>query len=210
MFIVRFLGWIVAAIGGGLIATWAHLGIAGAVALDFGLVILLEGIIVGGPIAIAVGIKGIIPAAVGAYVLPMILPTPTTTATVFSAIVTAAAGAGVGWYLIRGRRYATRPAGDGGDWAYRRITSAVFLAASATTELTVAGWALTMDHLEASHIAGALAPGLLLLIALNLQTPSRRDGSRAVESGRTMIPLPAVLTPTRDQTAQTVLAGGVH
>lgn len=190
----RGLGHLVVIPFGGLLAMmWAHLPVTWMVAIDVTLVILLEMALVGGPVALAVGLKSLVPAVAGALILPRILPRPTTTAVVFSVLIVAATAAGLVWYLYRGSRMPRRTVvgattwigsptggliqqtrilvGDGRNTWNRTIASLVCLAVASTIEVSVAGLALTMGGLEPGHIAAAFIPAPLFLAAVRLQNP---------------------------------------
>lgn len=194
----RGLAYIVVLPVGGLLAMmWTHLGLAWVVGIDVAAVILLEMALVGGPVALAVGAKSLPAAVVGAFVLPMFLPRPTTTAVIVSGLIVASTVAGFAWYLIRAHGTFHK-----GTWN-RTVASLTCLAVAATGEMSVAGLALTMGRFDPGHLAAALAFAPWWLAAYTLQTSPRRGESRARR-------LFAVVRWARDQISPPTLAGGVR
>lgn len=178
----RGLGHIVIIPIGGLLAmTWAHLGFTWMVAVDVAAVMLLEMALVGGPVALAVGLKSIVPAVIGAIILPRFLLQPTITATIVSAVVVAATVVGVAWYLIRVNRL--RMLRRYGDWN-RTLASLSCLTLAAVIEVSVAGLALTMGGWSVTHVAAAFLPAPLWAAAYILQTSPRQRGSRFSDQPR--------------------------
>jgi hypothetical protein len=204
LLIARGLGHLVVIPVGGLLAmTWAHLGFTWMVAVDVLAVVLLEMLLVGGPVPLMLGAKSIVPAVLGAVVLPRFLLQPTTTAVVFCCLIVAAAVAGTVPYLIRTRRHTGNPWG-------RMIASLACLTVAATAEVSVAGLALTMGGLEPAHIVAALAPTPLWLAAYYLQTSPRRGESRTRWPRRMWRFPTAVLSRVRDKASVIGLVGGVR
>lgn len=198
LFIARGLGHLVVIPLGGLLAmSWAHLNFTWMVAVDVAAVMLLEMALVGGPVALAMGLKSIVPAVIGAIVLPRFLLQPTVTATIVSAAVVVAAVAGVAWYLIRANRLHMLHRHD--TWN-RTLASLACLTVAAVIEVSVAGLALTMGGWSVTHVAAAFLPAPLWAAAYILQTSPRRGESRTR----------AVLTRARDRSSDIALAGGVR
>jgi hypothetical protein len=154
-------------------------------------VLLLEMALVGGPVALAVGLKSIVPAVIGAVVLPRFLLQPTITATIVSAAVVAVAVVGVGWYLIRANRL--RMLHRHGDWN-RTLASLACLTLAAVIEVSVAGLALTMGGWSVTHVAAAFLPAPLGAAAYTLQAPPRRGESRTRRRGP-LLQMPQAAAP---------------